>query len=88
MGGATSLVHTGCSWMRGPPHSYIERNYEYVGSAVANSARDWRSILLYEKGIVWSCAVFAIKKPSSECGRTDSQSVIGRLSDRIQFSWR
>ena len=47
-----------------------------MGSAVVNSARDWRSLLLYEKGIVWSCAVFAIKKASSECGRTDSRSLI------------
>ena len=45
--------------MRGAPLSHIERNYEYVGSGVTNIARAWRSILLYEKGIVWSCAGFA-----------------------------
>jgi hypothetical protein len=47
--------------MRGAPLSHIERNYEYVGSGVTNIARAWRSILLYEKGIVWSCAGFAPK---------------------------
>ena len=30
------------------------RNYEYMGSAIAGGARDWRNLLLYEKEIVWS----------------------------------
>jgi hypothetical protein len=30
------------------------RNYEYMGSAVASGARDWRNLLLQEKGIARS----------------------------------
>ena len=36
-----------------------------MGGAIACGARDWRNLLLQEKRIVWSCAVFASEKSSS-----------------------
>jgi len=42
-----------------------------MGGAIASGARNWRNLLLSEKGIVWSCAVFATEKSSLECSRTD-----------------
>jgi hypothetical protein len=36
-----------------------------MGGAIASGARDWRNLLLQEKGIVWSCAGFATEKSSS-----------------------